>query len=421
MHILLVAPQPFDRSAIETALSLPGHDVVVADTAAIAAATAPALPIELIVLDLASPEALRFLRRHGRQRGATPVICISDRRKPEASSEALRLGVADIIGRPLRQDDVLGAMANAKEMVRVARVPAPVVEAAGPSHGVFGASAAMRDVLGMVRSVAQSRCAVLVTGERGTGREMIARAIHTHGPRRDCPFIRVVCADMSSAEFGQVLNGSAPEGATVFLEEIGELAPELQVRLEARIGGSHADRSVRFIGGALPGIGEAAERGEVRSALVHALGVVRIDVPPLRQRTEDVPLLATHFLKEACRRSDQPAKAFSRSALTLLAALPWPGNAGELRSLAERLAVLVPRGVVLLEDVLANIRLDGSESVGRFRGSLKEARERFERDYVTAVLQRHRGRMASASRELGIERTNLYRKIKQLNIRWNLT
>lgn len=419
MKILLVAAQQAERGAMVTALTLPGHEVTVVDTAASAVTTLRTLPFELVVADLASVEALRFLRRSGAQRGATPVICISDRRKPEASAEALRLGVADIIARPVRQDDLLGAMANAREMVRVARIPAPIVDAADPPpNGVFGASAAMRDVLAMVRSVSLSRCAVLVVGERGTGREMIARAIHLHGPRRERPFLRVVCADISSDEFGQVLHGNVPDGATVYLEEVGELPAALQVRLEARITGSQPDRSVRFIGGALPGIGEAAERGEVRNALVHALGVVRIDVPPLRQRAEDVPLLATHFLKEACRASDQPAKAFSRSALTLLAALQWPGNAGELRSLTERLTVLVPRGVVLLEDVLANVRLDGSESAGRSRGPLKDARERFERDYVTSVIQRHRGRMSSASRELGIERTNLYRKIKQLKITW---
>jgi DNA-binding NtrC family response regulator len=392
----------------------------VAETAAQAETKLKAGRFELIVLDLASPEALKSLRRSGAQRAGTPVICISDRRKPEASAEALRIGVADIIGRPLQHDEVLGAMANAKEMVRVARTPAPAVEQVEAPEGVFGASPAMRDVLGMVRRVAQSRCTVLVVGERGTGREMIARAIHTHGPRRDRPFLKVVCADASSAEFEQVLSGTVPDGSTVYLEEVRELAPELQVRLEARVSGLRPDHGVRFVGGGLPGIADAVDRGELRESLVDALSVVRIELPPLRQRPEDVPLLATHFLKQACRRSDEPAKAFSRAALTLLSALPWPGNAGELRSLTERLAVLVPRGIVLLEDVLANVRLDGSESVGRVRGSLKEARDQFERDYVTAVLQHHRGRMGAASRELGIERTNLYRKIKQLNIQWNI-
>jgi DNA-binding NtrC family response regulator len=158
----------------------------------------------------------------------------------------------------------------------------------------------------------------------------------------------------------------------------------------------------------------------VRGGLIESIAVVRIDLPPLRQRGQDVPLLATHFLKEACRRNDVPPKTFSRSALTLLSSLPWPGNAAELRALTERLAILVSRGVVMLEDVLANVRFDGVEAVGRDRGSLKNARERFERDYVTAVLQHHKGRMGAAARELGIERTNLYRKIKQLKIQWTI-
>ena len=420
MNILLIAPQPADRAETVAALSRPGHDVTIAETATQGAAKLPAGDFELLVLDLASPEALRFLRRYGSQRGSTPVVCISDRRQPEASAEALRLGVVDIVGRPLAKDDVTGAMANAKEMVRIARTPEPPLPAVDIADGVFGASPAMRDIVGMVRRVSQSRCTVLVTGERGTGREMIARAIHRYGPAGEQPFVKVVCADPSSAELDQLLNGNLPDGSTVYMEEIGELAPELQVRLETRMSAQKQDKSVRYIGGALPGISDAVERGELRESLVAALSVVRIDLPPLRQRNQDIPLLATHFLKDACRRGDLPAKTFSRSALTLLAALPWPGNAGELRSLAERLAVLVPRGVVLLEDVLANVKLDGSESVGRIRGSLREAREQFERDYVTAVLQHHRGRMGAASQELGIERTNLYRKIKQLNIRWNI-
>ena len=165
---------------------------------------------------------------------------------------------------------------------------------------------------------------------------------------------------------------------------------------------------------------EWVERGLFRRSLLEAIGVVRIDLPPLRRRPQDIPLLATHFLKEACRRHDVPAKAFSRGALSLLATLPWPGNAAELRTLTERLSILVPRGVVLLEDVLENVRFDGAEAIGAARGSLKVARERFERDHVTAVLQHHRGRMGAAARELGIERTNLYRKIKQLKVQWTV-
>jgi two-component system nitrogen regulation response regulator NtrX len=181
---------------------------------------------------------------------------------------------------------------------------------------------------------------------------------------------------------------------------------------------AESSADLRLIGSAAPRVDDWIGRGDLRADLVEALGVVRIQLPPLRQRTEDIPLLATHFLKEACRRNGIPPKTFSRSALTLLAALPWPGNMAELRALTERLAVIITRGVLLLEDVLANVRLEGAEALGGPSGTLREARERFERDYVAAVLQHHRGRMGDAARALGIERTNLYRKIKQLNIRW---
>jgi DNA-binding NtrC family response regulator len=439
MKILLISPQPADRDDVVASLNLSGHEVLVVESAAQAPARLAQGTIELVVIDLASADTLRFLRKHTAQRGGTPVVCVADRRKPEASTEALRLGVADIVGRPVRQDDLLAAMANAREMVRVAERPLPEVQVDvnERADGVFGASPAIRDVIGMVRRVSQSRCGVLIVGERGTGREMIARAVHAQGSRRDRPFLKVVCADASSPEFEQVFSSGAPAGATVYLEDLEDLPTELQVRLESRVRSVEQatvpvgvqpapstlmsePTSARYVAGVLPSINDLIARGAVRGSLVDAVGVVRIDLPPLRQRPEDIPLLATHFLKDACRRADQPSKTFSRSALTLLAALPWPGNAGELRSLTERLAVLVPRGVVLLEDVLANIRLGGSEAVGRVRGSLKDARDQFERDYVTAVLQHHHGRMGAAARELGIERTNLYRKIKQLNIRWNI-
>ena len=277
----------------------------------------------------------------------------------------------------------------------------------------------MRDVLAIVRRVAQSRCSVLIVGERGTGRETIAHAIHDHGPRKEGVFIKFVCSDIDAGAFTAALDPAAFRNATLYLEDLGELPVDMQLRLETRLveGG---DDGPRVLGAPQPRIADRVERGLFRPTLLEALSVVRIDLPPLRQRAADIPLLATHFLKEACKRHDGPAKAFSRGALSLLAALPWPGNAAELRALTERLAILVPRGVVLLEDVLANVRLDAAEAIGSDRGSLKAARERFERDYVTAVLQHHRGRMGAAAKELGIERTNLYRKIKQLKIQWTV-
>lgn len=408
----------------------PGHDVIVTESAAQAFTEMAGKSIDALLIDLAAgADALKFIRKHRGQPGSIPIVCITDRRRTDASSEVLRLGVVDIVPRPVRADDLTAALANAREFVGVARRSAADFEAPQQDGSVFGSSPAMRDVLGVVHRVASSRCGVLVVGERGTGREMIARAIHDQGARRELPFAKITCADVLSQELGRLLAGDAAAGTTVFLDDLDELGPDIQLRLQAfirdqrdsaRHDGSPGPEPLRFIASAEPSVFEEAEHGRFRRGLLELIAVVRIDVPPLRQRPDDVPLLATYFLKEACRQADVPAKTFSRSALTLLAALPWLGNAAELRSLAERLALLVPRGVVLLEDVLANVRFEHAEAIGRPRDSLRAARERFERDYVAAVLQHHRGRIGAAAKDLGIERTNLYRKIKQLNIQWTI-
>jgi DNA-binding NtrC family response regulator len=411
------------QESLAAAVVEPGHDMVVVESAVQAAARLAGGGIDLLVVDLATPDAHKFLRKHAASRGEIPILCIADRRRPDLASEALRLGVVDIIPRPIVTDDVTAALANAREFTHVARAAEQEPPSPEAADGVFGVSSAMRDVLAVVKRVAPSRCGVLIAGERGTGREMVARAIHSYGPRRDSAFVKIVCGDQWSAEFETLIAGKLPAESTVYLEDFGELPPEAQIQLESTIRQLGDERSpssgsLRFVGSIVPRGADPALRGQVRAGLIETIGVVRIDLPPLRQRAQDIPLLAMYFLKDACHRADVPPKTFSRSALTLLGALPWSGNAAELRSFTERLAVLVPRGVVLLEDVLGNIRLDHAEALGRPRESLREARERFERDYISAVLQHHRGRMAEAARDLGIERTNLYRKIKQLNIRW---
>ena len=418
--VLLISAESGERESVAGMLERRGHTVTRLDQAAQVRAIIDEQPETdfVIVLDLARPEALRFLRARV-VRAGIPVICVADRRKPEASSEALRLGIADLVARPVREEDLAAAIGNAREYAQTAAQsrpePAPAIEL--PAGSVFGASPAIREVLALVRRIAPSRCNVLVLGERGTGRESVARAVHGQSPRRDRPFVKIECGTTESTVSPL---GDPPPGSTVYLDDMNALpaAGQRQVLEAVRRQQGAESADLRFVAGVAPRVDDWVARGDLRPDLVEALGVVRIELPPLRQRTEDIALLATHFLKEACRRNGIPAKTFSRSALTLLTALPWPGNTSELRALAERLSVLITRGVILLEDVLAHVRLEGTEALGGPSGTLREARERFERDYVAAVLQQHRGRMGDAARELGIERTNLYRKIKQLNIRW---
>jgi DNA-binding NtrC family response regulator len=442
LDVLVVAPETNERAAILRLLSAAGHHVAAVDTTA---AAQPKLTRRgLVIVDLAlGSDALRLIRALSGHKSFVPVLALTDRRLPDASTEALRLGVAGILARPVRERDLMAAVANANEYARLASAP---VEPAGsgPEDGVFGHSPAMRSVIDLVRRVGHSGCSVLIVGERGTGREMVARAIHAQR-RGDRDFVPIDCAAGVSS------NGARPETAalekelldllaqpaappaeaarpqklspTVFLKNIDEMPEAVQAALERMLvdreaGTRPEELFPRLIASATPTIEETVNGGQFRRELFDRVAVVRIDLPRLRQRRQDIPLLATHFLKEACERQGAPVKSFTRSALTLLAALPWEGNARELRTLTERLAVLVPRGLVLLEDVIEHVRFDGVEARGGPRGSLREARERFERDFVASVLQHHRGRMGPAAKELGIERTNLYRKIKQLNIRW---
>jgi DNA-binding NtrC family response regulator len=268
---------------------------------------------------------------------------------------------------------------------------------------------------------------VLIVGEHGTGREHLAQVIHAHGGHAqahttvDCSHL--AAADLSPdeiARFERDVSAAIADPRPLFLRNVSDLPLAAQGSLERsfvqRELVSGGDAPARVVASAEPSIGESVERKLFRRDLFERLAVVRIDLPPLRQRPQDVVLLASVFLKDACRQHGLGPKTFSPSARALLTALPWLGNARELRLLTERLALLVSRGVVHLEDLLAEIRLDGAETSARAGGTLRQARERFERDYILSVLQRHRLRVGEAARELGIERTNLYRKIKQLRI-----
>jgi two-component system nitrogen regulation response regulator NtrX len=278
---------------------------------------------------------------------------------------------------------------------------------------------------------------------------MVARAIHAHDTTSGTPFVKIDCAGPSSEDveiqlFGMLSRrtNSAPERRTLeriseqsalhdahrgvlFLENATELPARAQARLvrvlrdrEAYVGtGSDIQPlDVRPIAQVDGDIEMALEEGRLRIDLYERLALVRIDVPALRQRREDIPVLAGQFLKDLCRNNDKPLKTLTRSAMTLLSALPWRGNAPELRSLLERLVLLVPQGLIRLEDVLAHTQIEGTLSPSGFDATLRQARARFEREYIAAVLQHQHGRIAEAARILGIQRTNLYRKMRRLNL-----
>lgn len=405
--------------------------------------------IALCLVDLRdNGEALRIARAVRSRHPEAIVIGIADPARPHAAAEAIRAGVFDVLPRPPSVRDLRALIGNAREQASLADDTQPV-RPAGPSYGVVGTSPAMRPVMDLVQRAAAGQCGIMICGERGTGREVIARAIHAHSAQRDAPFVTVDCSapdpeDVELQLFGMLVKrgGNAPErrslerlrrhsrlrdaaGGILFLENVAEMPARAQARLvralrdrevfceEAR---ERIALAVRVIASADGSINTALEEGRLRPDLYERLSLIRIDVPALRQRREDIPALATHFLKELCQANGMPLKTLTRPALTLLSALPWRGNIPELKSLLERLILLVPQGLIRLEDVLAHTPLEGSPSPIRLDATLRQARARFESEYIAAVLQHHRGRIADAARVLGVQRTNLYRKMRRLNL-----
>ena len=404
-------------------------------------------PVVLCILDLRqNGEALRMARAVRARHPRAVLIGVADPERPMTSADALRAGVFDVLPRPASARDLEALIANAQEQSALNSVFAHATDA--PRFGIAGSSPAMAMVLDIVQRAAAGRCGILICGERGSGREMVARAVHAHDADPHAPFVKIECSGPSPEDielqlFGvlsrrtTVAEGRALEriaercslgdarGGILFLENALELPARAQARLvrvlrdrEVSVGGTTETQMLDFrpIASVDGSVESALEEGRIRPDLFERLSLVRIDVPALRQRREDIPVLATLFLKELCKANAVPLKTLTRPALTLLSALPWRGNAPELRSLLERLVLLVPQGLIRLEDVLAHTQLEGTLSPAGFDATLRHARARFERDYIAAVLQHQHGRIAEAAKVLGIQRTNLYRKMRRLNL-----
>jgi two-component system nitrogen regulation response regulator NtrX len=317
-------------------------------------------------------------------------------------------------------------------------------------------SPAMREVLTQAGTAAASPAGVMLTGERGTGRGLIARAIHTCAHRGEAPFVAVDCrvllpAESERALFGVPADGGAPgaaagalrTGPAVEVVHPGSLLhaarggtmvfrnlDELPVRVQARLATLFRDREfktrpnggvqlfpVRPVAVVEPPFPALVDEGRVRPDLYRRFAEFQIQVPSLRERREDIPVLAQLFVSRACQALSIEEKVIDVASQTVLAALPWHGNVREMKDLLESLVQATPETTVSLRTLLEHITLGGPEGVHATLGvSLREARQRFEREYIAAVVAQHHGRIPDAAKSLGIQRTNLYRKLRALKL-----
>jgi two-component system nitrogen regulation response regulator NtrX len=319
---------------------------------------------------------------------------------------------------------------------------ARLVKSSNVALELVGRSVAIVRTQELIRRAAQVDGGLLLVAERGADVESVARDVHDRARRPVATFVHVACSSGDPARLDNLIFGSTPDGApqdlewvssgsllasarggTLFLHDVVDLPAGVQARLariardgEFRLDGQPVPTSLRLMASASPGIEAEVHANRFRSDLYRRLATSRIDLPHLRERPDDVPALATRILEDWCLAHGVAPRAFTQTALALLSALTWPGNVAELKAMVERAARETSREVIQIEDVLPALNLDRAPVRFQPAGQLREARLRFERDYISAVLQHHSWRMADAAETLGIQRPNLYRKARQLGI-----
>jgi two-component system nitrogen regulation response regulator NtrX len=398
---------------------------------------------DLVFLDvwLRDRDGLSLLEAADGRLRDVPVVMISGHANVETAVRAVRLGAYDFLEKPLSLERVV---LTAQKAIERRDLLAEVKSFRGRRESetvMLGESPPMRQLREEIARVAPTDARVLITGENGTGKELVARQIHRLSQRAELPLVEVNCAaipeDLIESElFGHVkgsFTGAAEDrrgkfeeadGATLFLDEVGDMSAKTQAKVLralqegrfTRVGGSRPIASdARVLAATNKNLLEEIRRGSFREDLYFRLAVVPIPVPPLRDRPEDIPLLAAHFLHEASARFGRKPKSLSSAAIEALQAYRWPGNVRELKNLIERLMILSPADEIRREDLPAEMR-DGVAEAIPPGAPLREARDDFERRYILAALKRHRGNVSRAAEALDLERSNLYRKLRAYGI-----
>jgi DNA-binding NtrC family response regulator len=441
LRVLVVDDEADTRDALRGALEDRGHSVAEAESGDQALEMLEKQRPDAVLLDL-NMEGLHGLDALLRIREMAPdvaVIVVTGENTTDNAFQSAKRGAFDFIAKPVRPRDVphlLDVLAEAARLTRQRRAtPAPPAA----DLGMVGSSPALEALMEKVRRVAPSQGRVLITGENGSGKELVAHAIHNLSKRSEGPFIKLNCAaipkDLVESElFGyergaftsavQAKKGrlELADGGTLFLDEIGDLSFEAQAKLLRvietgefeRVGGTRTQKcDVRIVAATNKDLVAARGSGEFREDLFHRLNVLPLHVPALRERRTDVTPLATHFLALACEGESRPVKRLTDDARKVLEDYSWPGNVRELRNLMERAAVLVDGEAVRAEDLA--VWLDpspaGEEGVG-LRGEI----ERREADAIRRALEGADWNVTQAAAGLGIDRTNLHRKMRKYGI-----
>jgi len=447
-HLLVVDDEPSILTTLQKALTLEGYGVDVAGGVKVAEEKLRKRSYDLCLFDVTLPdgdglELLAFVRGAKLE---TPVLMMSGHGTIDAAVRATRLGALQFLEKPINTDALLITVETALRLDRAEAEAKALRAASGSSGDLVGESPEIKRLTELVTRAAKSSASVLVTGERGTGKELVARAIHQLSPRAKGPLEKLNCAALPSELIESELFGheagaftgatkqrrgkfERASGGTLFLDEVGDMPLAMQAKLLRvlqereieRVGGSETIKvDARVVAATNRDLVAACESGEFRADLYDRLNVVPLAIPPLRARRDDIPRLARHFLDLASKANDRPHLTMNDAALQLLTGHSFPGNVRELRNLIERLVILTPGDSIGEDDV--RTCLPGTAAYhppGLYRPgvSFRVLADEAERTILQEALAHHGGQMAKAARALDLERSHLYKKARALGLR----
>jgi DNA-binding NtrC family response regulator len=441
--ILVVDDERGIRALCSDVLGRAGYEVEAVDSAAGALAAVSRRKFDLILCDINLPDqdGVSLLPRLLTGEHPPAVLLITAYPSIDTAVRGMKLGARDYIGKPFSPDELRLVVRRALDEDELRRAHGELTRRLAYGD-MIGDSAAMQQLRATIDKVAHSDATVLITGESGTGKELVARALHFSGRRASRAFMPVNCGALvgsllDSELFGHVrgaFTGAdtakrglflAADTGTLFLDEIGELPLELQPKLlralqdgEVKpVGGTAAIRvDARVIAATNRGLDEAAKHGTFREDLYYRLAVITLEVPPLRNRPGDIPLLARHFADQAALRAERSRPALTDAAIAHLAAQPWPGNVRELENTLERAVILAANDVLDLADVAGPRTSVLPAGLTTFTGDHVPTLDELERTHILRVLELCEGQKTKAAAMLGINRTTLWKKLRQYGI-----
>jgi len=431
-----------------------GYELTTAADGGAALALVASREFDVVVTDLRMPvvDGFEVLRAVKARSPSTEVVMMTAYATVQDAVRAMKQGAYDYLEKPFDPDDAMLVIARALERRRLGIAPAPGPEE-GPYgfHNLVGRSAPMVEAYRLLDQASRLDITVLITGETGTGKELAARAVHYHSARRERRFVPVNCGalpqDLVESElFGHARGsftgavGMKPglfeeaDGGTMFLDEIGELPLAVQVKLNRalqekeirRVGDTRAQPvDVRVIAATHRDLRAEAAAGRFREDLFYRLNVFPVRLPPLRERREDVPLLAAHFLEKHARALRRPVSSIEPDALQALAGHAWPGNVRELENAIERAVALAAGASIALVDLPEEVQTTGdpggvpAELLARmpYKEAVELARDRVSREYLAALMRDHEGNVTRAAAHAGMERESLHRLLKRFGVR----